>query len=431
MKYAPIDSQLFIQNRKNLAKSLKPGSIAIFHSNDIMPTSADGTMTFIQQTDIFYLTGIDQEESILIMAPDHPDEKFREILFVRETNEEIAIWEGKKFTKEEATEISGIENVIWNSEFYKVLDSLVAHSEFIYLNINEHLRATKEVQTRNDRFAKWCLKKYPIHRYERLAPIMHELRAIKSEIEIDLIKKACDITEKGFRRILKFIKPGVKEYEIEAELIHEFINNRSRGFAYSPIIASGFSSCVLHYVENNKECKDGDILLLDIGAEYSNYNSDLTRSVPVNGQYSKRQKEVYQAVLNVHRAAIDMLVPGNVIPEYHKEVGKVMEGELLKLGLINKTDIKNQDPSSPAYKKYFMHGTSHHLGLDVHDYGNIYRKFEPGMVFTVEPGIYIREESLGIRIENDVVIKENGVEDLMKNIPIEMEEIEEIMNSGS
>lgn len=428
MKYLPIDKNLFVENRKNLKRHLKPGALAVFSSNDIMPTSADGTMPFKQQSDFFYLTGIDQEESILVLFPDHPDEKFREILFLRQTSEEIAIWEGKKYTKEEAFETSGVNTVFWTSGFENTFDSLMAFAEYVYLNSNEHLRASKAVETRDRRFVNWCLQKYPLHRYERLAPLMHRLRAVKSELEIDLIRKACEITEKGFRRVLKFVKPGVMEYEIGAELIHEFIRNRSNGFAYQPIIASGFNACVLHYIENNKECKDGDVLLMDVAAEYANYNSDLTRSIPVNGKFTSRQKDVYNAVLRVKRAAFSMLTPGSSIPEYHKEIGKVMEGELLGLGLLDKTDIKNQDAENPAYKKYFMHGTSHHLGLDVHDYGNMYRKFEPGMVFTVEPGIYIRQENLGIRLENDVVIRPNGVEDLMKTIPVEAEEIEELMH---
>ncbi len=429
MKYHPIDSKLFVENRKKLVKLLKPGSVAIFNSNDIMPTSADGTMNFRQHSDIFYLTGIDQEESILLLFPDHPDEKFREILFLRETNEEIAIWEGHKYTKEEAINTSGIKNIQWLSAFENTFDTCLPFANHIYLNLNEHLRATKNVQTRDDRFVEWCKSKYPLHEYERAAPLMHQLRAIKSEIEIDLLQKACDITEKGFRRILKFIKPGVMEYQIEAELIHEFISHRSAGFAYQPIIASGANACVLHYLDNNQPCKDGDIILLDVGAEYAHYNGDLTRSIPVNGRYTKRQKDVYNAVLRVQKEAMKILRPGNTIPEYHKEVGKIMESELIGLGLIDKTDVKNQHPDKPAYRKYFMHGTSHHLGLDVHDYGNWYRKMEEGMVFTVEPGIYIREENLGIRIENDVVVRKDGVEDLMKTIPVEVDEIEEEMNS--
>lgn len=429
MRYTPINKELFVLNRKRFSKELKSNAIAIFNSNDIMPTNADGTTAFKQNTDLYYLSGIDQEESILVIYPDFHDKKLREVLFLKETNENIAIWEGHKYTKEEAREASGISSVFWLSDFDRVFNTLMAEVEFVYLNTNEHLRAVVEVQTRTARFLDWCKQKYPLHKYERVAPVMHKLRAIKSAYEIETLQTACDITEKAFRRILGFVKPGVTEYEIEAEYIHEFVKNRSRGFAYTPIVASGFNACVLHYIDNALECMDGDVLLMDVGAEYANYNADMTRSIPVNGRFTERQKAVYNAVLRVKREAMQMLVPGNTIPEYHKEVGKVMEGELLGLGLIDKTDIKNQDENNPAYKKYFMHGTSHHIGLDVHDVGNIYRKMEAGMVLTVEPGIYIREENLGIRLENDVVITEGGLHDLMRNIPIEADEIEELMNS--
>jgi Xaa-Pro aminopeptidase len=428
MKYNPLPVDLYSGNRARFIKNLDSGSLAVFQSNDIFPTNADGTMPFRQNNDLLYLTGIDQEETVLVLFPDFQKAEHREMLFLKETNEHIAIWEGHKLTKEEAMELSGIETIYWNSEFENVFSALIAEAENVYLNTNEHIRAEVIVETRNARFLSWCKDKYPLHQYKRSAPIMHKLRAIKSASEIEALQHACDITEKGFRRLLSFIKPGVMEYEIEAELLHEFVRNRSRGFAYEPIIASGFNACVLHYIENNKECKDGDVILLDVGAEYANYNADLTRSIPVNGRFTDRQKEVYSAVLRVQREAMTMLRPGNVIPDYHKEVGKIMEAELVNLGLIDKIDIKNQDPKNPAYKKYFMHGTSHHLGLDVHDVGNIYQKMEPGMVFTVEPGIYIREESLGIRIENDVVIQEDAVLDLMKNIPVEVDEIEELMN---
>ncbi|MEO0551929.1 MAG: aminopeptidase P family protein [Bacteroidota bacterium] len=429
MRYTPITSELFIHNRKRLSKELKSNAIAVFNANDIMPTNADGTMSFKQNSDLYYLSGIDQEESILVIYPDFHDKKLREILFLKETNENIAIWEGHKYTKEEAREASGIESIFWLTEFDRVFNTLMAEAEYVYLNTNEHIRAVVEVQTRTARFLELCKQRYPLHKYERVAPVMHKLRAIKSDLEIETLQEACNITEKGFRRILQFVKPGVTEYEIEAEYIHEFVRNRSRGFAYTPIVASGFNACVLHYIDNAMECKDGDVLLMDVGAEYANYNADMTRSIPVNGRFTGRQRAVYDAALRVKREAMKMLVPGNTIPEYHKEVGKVMEGELLGLGLIDKTDIKNQDESNPAYKKYFMHGTSHHLGLDVHDVGNVYRKMEVGMVFTVEPGIYIRDENLGIRLENDVVITEEGLNDLMVNIPIEAEEIEELMNS--
>lgn len=429
MKYSPIQKDLFVYNRSNLVKHLKPKSVVVFNSNDIMPVSADGTMPFRQHSDIFYMSGIDQEESILVIAPEHPNEKLREVLFLRKTNDEIAIWEGHKYTKEEASAASGVKQIQWLDNFESIFRMIMVESDHVYLNTNEHMRASVEVQTRDDRFIKWCKEKYPLHHYDRVAPIMIELRAIKSSFEIDMLQKACDITEKGFRRILQFVKPGVMEYEVEAEYIHEFLSNRASGFGYEPIIASGFNACVLHYIENNKQCKEGDLLLMDVGAQYANYNGDMTRTIPVNGRFSDRQKAVYEAVLRVHREAVKMLKPGNNISEYHKEVGKIMESELIGLGLLDKTDVKNQNPDYPAYRKYFMHGTSHHLGLDVHDYGNVYREMEPGMVFTVEPGIYIREESLGIRTENDFVITKEGTVDLMKNIPIEVEEIEEIMNA--
>lgn len=429
MKYLPIENALFIQNRKNFSALLKSKSLAVFNSNDIMPTNADGTMAFKQNSDLFYLSGIDQEESILVLFPECPEERHREVLFLKETNEMIAIWEGHKYTKEEAYETSGVKTVYWLSQFEQVFNSLMAKADMVYLNSNEHLRATVEVQTRDGRFVKWCKEKYPLHQYVRSAPLMHHLRAIKSEIEIDLMQQACDITEKGFRRILEFVKPGVMEYEIEAEFLHEFIRNRSAGFAYSPIIASGANACVLHYIDNNAPCMDGEVILFDVAAEYANYNSDMSRAIPVNGRFTKRQRAVYDAVRRVMKSAMQMLTPGNTIPEYHREVGKVMESELIELGLLDKTDVKNQHPEQPLYRKYFMHGTSHHLGLDVHDVGDMLRKFEPGMVFTVEPGIYIREESLGIRLENNVVITSNGLIDLMKNIPIEAEEIEELMNA--
>lgn len=427
MKYLPIANQLFIENRKRFRDKLKPNSLAIFNANDIMPTNADGTMPFRQNSDIFYLSGIDQEESILLLYPNSPEPTHREILFLRETNEHIAIWEGHKYTKEEATEASGIKTIYWLSEFNTILHQLMAECEYVYLNSNEHTRAVVEVETRDARFIKQMMQSYPLHKYERATPIMHNLRAVKSEIEIELLQQACNITEKGFRRVLGFIKPGVMEYEIEAEFAHEFIRNRSKGFAYTPIVASGFNACVLHYIENNQECKAGDVILMDVGAEYGNYAADMTRCVPVSGKFSPRQRQVYDAVLRVMRQASKLLRPGNTINEYHKEVGKIMEQELIGLGLLNAEDVKNQSEDAPLYKKYFMHGTSHHLGLDVHDVGNKYRRFEKGMVFTCEPGIYIREENLGIRIENDFVVTDGEPFDLMRNIPIEADEIEALM----
>ncbi|HEU4718415.1 MAG TPA: aminopeptidase P N-terminal domain-containing protein [Bacteroidia bacterium] len=427
MRYPQINNKLFIENRKRFTAKMKPRSLAVFNANDIQPTNADGTMKFRQNSDLFYLSGVDQEETILVLFPDSPDPDHREVLFVRETNEHIAIWEGEKLTKSQATEVSGIKKVYWTHQFNSIFPGLAVEAENIYVNTNEHVRAVVEVETRDARFISWCRQKFPAHQLMRSAPILHELRAIKSQIEIDLIGKACKLTEKGFRRLLGFVKPGVWEYEIEAELAHEFIR-AGAGFAgYEPIIAAGKNSCVLHYNINNKQCKDGDILLMDFAAGYANYQSDLTRTIPVNGKFTKRQKNVYNAVLRVMRYAMSRLVVGNTIQEYHKEVGAAMEEELLKLRLITKTDIKKQDPAWPAYKKYFMHGTSHYLGLDVHDVGSRYRKFTEGMVYTCEPGIYIPEESIGVRIENDILLTKKGPVDLMASIPIEADEIEALM----
>jgi Xaa-Pro aminopeptidase len=427
MRYSPIDPALFVEHRKHLKARLKPNSVAVFISSDVMPTSADGRLSFVQHSDIFYLCGIDQEETVLVICPDAKEEKNREILFVRETSEQIAIWEGPKYNQEQATAISGVQTVYWTREFDAVFRALVIESETVYLNTNEHPRAEVIVETREQRFLKGCMADYPLHHYERLAPVMHSLRAVKSRMETDLIQKACHITEKAFRRLLSFIRPGVWEFEIEAEIIHEFLMNRSRGPAYPSIVASGARTCILHYENNDQQCREGDLLLMDFGAEYAGYASDLTRTVPVGGRFSPRQKAVYESVLRVQRAAIAMLIPGNTLAEYHKAVGLLMEKELVELGLLTLTDIHNQPVNTPAYKKFFMHGTSHHLGLNVHDYGNRYRVFEPGMVFTVEPGIYIREEGIGVRIENDIVITADGPVDLMQDIPVEVEEIETLM----
>ncbi|MCE2959024.1 MAG: aminopeptidase P family protein, partial [Flammeovirgaceae bacterium] len=410
---------------------LKPNSLALFNANDTMPTNADGTMVFRQNNDLFYLTGVDQEESILVLCPNFPDEKWREVLFLKETSEMIAIWEGHKLTKEEARKQTGIETVLWLSEFPRVFRHMMTMGgvENVYLNTNEHYRADITVQTRDARFIDWCKSVYPLHQYQRIAPIVSALRSIKSSEEIALMQKACDITDKAFRRVLKFVKPGVKEYEIEAEFIHEFIKSGSAGFAYTPIIASGGNSCVLHYIENDQTCNSGDILLLDVGASYANYNADMTRVIPVNGKFTPRQKEVYNSVLRVKNAATKMLRPGVIYFEYHKEIQKIIESELIGLNLLKKEEVEKQNPDKPLFQKYFMHGTSHMLGLDVHDVGNMHAKVSVGQVWTIEPGIYIREEKLGIRLENNVLIGEKENVDLMKNIPIEAEEIEELMNS--
>ncbi|WP_027418838.1 aminopeptidase P N-terminal domain-containing protein [Crocinitomix catalasitica] len=430
MKYEKINRELFIKNRAKFIAQMAPKSIAIFNSNDIYPISADSTMPFQQHRDIFYLTGADQEETILVLFPDAFNEEHREMLFVRETNEHIAVWEGEKLTKEAALDRTGIKDVYWLDQFDTIMKVVMAQAENVYLNTNEHTRANTTVETREDRFIKDFKVKYPVHNIKKSAPIMHSLRAIKDSIEIDLMQTACNITEKAFRRILGFIKPGVTEYEIEAEIMHEFLRNRSKGFAYTPIIASGNNANVLHYIENNQVCNDGDVILMDFAAEYANYASDLSRSVPVNGKYSPRQKDVYNAVLRVKKASENLLVPGTYLAEYHKEVGKLMESELVGLGLLDSTDLKNQDPKWPAYKKYFMHGTSHFIGLDTHDVGSWTKPIEAGMVFTCEPGIYIPAEGLGIRIEDDLVVQANGApKNLMGNIPIEIEEIEDLMNA--
>jgi Xaa-Pro aminopeptidase len=394
-----------------------------------MPTNADGHMGFVQNSDLFYLSGIDQEESILVLFPFCRDPQHREILFLKETSELIAIWEGHKYTKEEARATSGVPTIYWLSQFKTIFNQLMSEADTLYLNTNEHLRAHIEVETRDARFIKWCKEHYPLHTYKRSAPILQKLRAIKSSLEIEVMKKAMEITGKGFERLLKFVKPGVMEYEIEAELIHEFIRNRSRGFAYGPIIASGPSACVLHYTDNNRECKAGDVILLDVAAEYGNYASDLTRCLPVSGKFTPRQKDVYNAVLRVLKAATQMLVPGNLIENYHREVGKLMEKELIQLGLLKAEDVAKQNPDAPLYKKYFMHGTSHFLGLDVHDIGDFKHPIDAGMVFTCEPGIYIPEEGLGIRLENDILVTHNGPVNLMEHIPIEADEIEALMQA--
>jgi Xaa-Pro aminopeptidase len=428
MKYDKINSQLFIKNRKNFASAMKPNSLAVFNSNDIYPISADSTIPFEQHTDILYLSGVNQEESVLVLFPDCPNENLREILFVRETNDHIAVWEGEKLTKEAAFETSGIKTVYWLQDLEKVFFEMSCYCDTFYINTNEHYRANVETETREDRFTKWLLAKYPAHSVAKSNPILQRLRAVKAPIELDLMQQACNITEKGFRRILKFIKPAVWEYEIEAELLHEFVRNRSKGFAYTPIIASGNNANVLHYIENNQQCKADDLILLDVAAEYATYKSDLTRTVPVSGKFSDRQKAVYNAVNHVKKEATKMLLPGTLWKEYHVEVGKIMTSELLKLGLLDKADVQNEDKDWPAYKKYFMHGTSHHIGLDTHDYGLLHEPMQANNVFTVEPGIYIPKEGFGIRLEDDVVIQEKGEPfNLMSNIPIEAAEIEDIM----
>jgi Xaa-Pro aminopeptidase len=427
MRYEKIDSQLFISNRERLKALLKANAMVIIHSNDVIPSNADGTLGFRQNNDIFYLTGIDQEESILVLFPDFPDENFREILLVRETSEHIKVWEGEKLTKQQASEISGIKKVIWTSNFDTILRKLAFEAEQVYLNLNEHDGGDWHFESRERRFISEFKQKFPLHKIKRLAPLMHQLRVIKQPTELELIKKAIEITGKGFARMAKKLKPYVAEFELEAELIHEFLMNRSRGHAFAPILASGESACVLHYVTNNNFCKHDELILMDFGAEYANYNADITRCLPVNGKFSARQKQVYEAVLRILKAAKKRLIAGNTMENLRKEVGKIMELELIQLGLLKEEDIEKQSEDAPLYKKYFPHGISHHLGLDVHDVGSRYEVFKAGMVFTCEPGIYISEEKLGIRLENDILITETGNIDLMTDIPIEVEDVEALM----
>ena len=431
MKYLPISSQLFTKNRLKFSQQMQPKSIAVFNSNDVFSTGADSTLPFEQHRNIFYLSGVDQEESILVLFPSSTEAAHREILFLKETNDHIAVWEGAKLSKSQATATSGVQTVYWLKEFDSIFSTLMAEASSFYFNNNNHYRQAVEMETRDDRFLKMIKSTYPSHEIVPNFPIMELIRGVKEPEEIALMQTACDITEKGFRRALGFIKPGVMEYEIEAEFMHEFLNNRSKGFAYTPIIGSGYNACVLHYIENNQACKDGDLLLMDVGAEYANYASDMTRTIPVNGRFTARQKAVYQAVLDVKNEATALLVPGTIWKDYHVEVGKMMTSELLGLGLIDKADVQNEDPKWPAYKKYFMHGTSHHMGLDTHDFGALETPMTANMVFTVEPGIYIPNEKMGVRLEDDIVIQaEVPPLNLMQHIPIEVEEIETLMQSN-
>ncbi|MDA0767155.1 MAG: Xaa-Pro aminopeptidase [Verrucomicrobia bacterium] len=429
-RYDQIDARLFVRNRERLKKLLPAGAMVVLHANDILPTNADGVMPFSQNRDLFYLTGVDQEETVLILFPDAGEERDREILLVRETSELIAIWEGDKLTKEAAKEVSGIARVEWVQDFEAHLHRLAPQASSIVLSTNEHLRAAAVVETRNDRFIKSCKARYPLHRLERLSPLMHQLRIIKDEVEIEQLQKAIDITEAGFRRALGFIKPGVGEWEVEAEYMHEFLRRRSRGFAYPPIIGSGKNACVLHYVENRCVCQDGEMLLMDVGAEWANWNADMTRTVPVNGRFSKRQREVYDACLSVFRGSCDILRPGVTPKEWTDQTIELMEEALIGIGLIDAKEAKKQDPlTKPLVKKYYMHGIGHHIGLDVHDVCPPHEPVREGMVFTVEPGIYIREEGIGVRIENDIIIGKDRNVDMFANFPVEAEEIEELMNS--
>ena len=430
MRYEQIDKELFVRNRKRLAELLEPGAMAIVHANDILPANADGVLPFVQNRDLYYLSGVDQEETVVIIFPDAAEEKDREILFVRETSELLSIWEGEKLSKEQAVGVSGIEQVNWSSSFEAHFHRLMPQARSIYLATNEHLRAQVVVETRNARFIKECQDRYPLHDYRRLAPLMDELRVIKDKVELEQLQKAIDLTEAGFRRALGFIKPGVGEWEIEAEYLHEFVSKRSKGFAYPPIVGSGKNACVLHYVDNNETCSDGEMVLMDVGAEWANWNADMTRTVPVSGRFTDRQRDVYNSVLRVQRGSMDFLRPGVTQQEWRDYTIELMEAELIRLGLINSDDAKEQDPHDRhLVKKYYMHGIGHHLGLDVHDVGNAYEPIKEGMVFTVEPGIYIREENLGVRIEDNILIGPEKNVNLFESFPVEVEEIEEAMNS--
>jgi Xaa-Pro aminopeptidase len=428
MRYQPLSAATYREHRARFRQHLEKGGLAIFQSNDIMPTSADGHMPFKQASDLFYLSGIDQEETILLLFPDAVDPKDREILFVRETSELLAIWEGAKFSQKEATELSGIATVLWTTSYEATIKRLVPQCEHLYLNSNEHLRQGNEVETREERKNKETRAQFPLHSLKRSAPIMHRIRSRKTKEEVEQIQRAIAITGKAFERVCGFVKPGVKEYEIEAEISHEFLRNGSRGHAYTPIIASGYNACVLHYITNDQVCNDGDVILMDFGSEYGGYASDLTRCIPVNGRFTDRQRAVYNAVLRVKNEATQLLRPGTLLADYHMEVGKIMEGELIGLGLLDKHEVAKQDPERPLYKKYFMHGTSHFLGLDVHDVGLWSEMIQPDMVFTVEPGIYIREEKLGIRLENNILVTRDNPIDLFADIPVEAEAVEELMN---
>ncbi len=430
MRYRALDPELYKLNRKRFTRKMMPDSIAIFHSNDLMPRSGDTYYPFRQNAGLFYLSGLDQAETVVVLFPDCIKEGFEEVAFIKRTNEYIATWEGQKYTKEEARKISGIERIYWLDEMDNILHELILLAKRIYVNLNEHDRFHSQVANRDQRFTHKLTQQYPAHKYHRSQPILKKLMMIKSPVEVDAIQEAIQITGQAFQRVLEFVKPGVKEYEIEAEIIREFIRNGATGHAYDPIIAAGQNSCVLHYIDNDKVCEAGDLILLDFGAEYANYAADLTRVIPTSGQFSARQREVYDAVLRVLKASKQLLVPGTTLEEYHKEVGRLMESELIGLQLLDKKEVARQSSERPLYKQYFMHGTSHHLGLNVHDLSNRYDPIQAGMVFTCEPAIYIKEERIGIRLENDILVTDDGPIDLMKHIPIEADEIEELMNAG-
>lgn len=427
MKHLPLNPQLFIENRKRFVKEMAPKSIAIFNSNDEVPSNGDALYRFTQNSDLYWLCGIEQEDTMVIFFPDAPEEKYREVLVLVRPNEKKEIWDGRRLRADEAKKLTGIETIVWLDSLDALLQQWIHLSDTIYLNTNENDRKASLLETRDYRFAKQMMKRYPLHQYKRSAAIMRRLRAVKTKLEIEVLQQAIDITDKTFRRLLQFIQPGVMEYEIEAELVHEFLRNRARGEAYGSIIASGDRARTLHYIFNNEECKDGELLLMDFGANYGGYAADLTRTVPVNGKFGRRQKRIYDACLHLHNYAKSLLKPGIKITDYHEMVGEEATQLFLKMGLLKKTDVKNEDKDNRAYRKYLYHGISHHLGVDVHDLGTKTEPITAGMVFTVEPGIYIEEEKMGVRIENNVWITKNGNDDLMKKIPITTEEIEALM----
>jgi Xaa-Pro aminopeptidase len=427
MRYKAINKDFFINNRRKLTAMLKPNSLAIVHSADEYPRNGDQCFPFRQNSDMFFLTGLDQEKCILAICPDHPLENMREIVFTVKTSDTMVTWYGHKYTLEQAGEVSGVKTVKWLDDFEDTMRDLIVRSEFIYLNANENNRFITEVPYRDLRFSQRLAKEYPQHKFERLAPLITSLRLCKEPAEIEVMQKACDITEKAFLRVLKAVKPGMMEYEVEAEVTCEFIRNGAGGYAYYPIVASGGSACVLHYISNDKPCKDGDLLLLDFGAEYANYAADLSRTLPVNGKFTPRQKDCYNAVLRTMKKAKTLIVPGTTIDKINAEVCKILEKEMIGLGLFTEEDVKKQDAANPLYFKYYMHGNSHFIGLDVHDVGLKQTEFKPGMILSCEPGIYIKEENIGIRIENDILVTEKGPVDLMEGIPIEVDEIEKLM----
>jgi Xaa-Pro aminopeptidase len=427
VRYEKIDPTLFQSNRANLAKLMLRNSLAVVNANDLLPANADATLPMQPNTDLFYLTGVEQEESILLFYPDADDEKLREVLFLREPNELLTIWQGHKLSRDEARALTGIKNIQWLADFPALFHRLMCECEHLYLDSNEHKRAVVETETREARFVRDCQARYPLHSYQRLARLMHPLRAVKSPIEVELIRQACALTAKGFRRVARFVKPGVTETQVEAEFAHEFIRGGGK-FAYPPIIASGANACVLHYLDNDQPCRQGDLLLLDVAAGRANYQSDLTRTIPVSGRFTRRQRQVYNAVLRVFRQCVAGLVAGKLHKDWQKEAEVFTEKELVDLGLLRPADIRKQDPDKPAFKRYFMHGVGHPIGLDVHDVGFTTQPMQPGWVLTCEPGIYIREEGFGIRLENDILITEHGPVDLMADIPIEAGEIEALMN---